>query len=228
MKRKPPSQLHNRLNLTITQAMYLLGVSAKTYKAITDKNRESDVAPTYALLIRLLSTHQNLSVIPPRLTMAEFADFLHTSTGVFPRDHASIMLGQTKTWYFKAIRNGDDMSPVAVNLARMYMAKIEREGYEALDEIRKTVEIEAESRGIENPATIWTVGQWPRNIRGKDITMIFQDPMTSLNPSFTVGFQIEETQLRQALFERTGGMYPELVTRSDLNVFLPPISYILE
>lgn len=148
--------------------MYLLGVSAKTYKAITDKNRESDVAPTYALLIRLLSTHQNLSVIQPRLTMAEFADFLHTSTGVFPRDHASIMLGQTKTWYFKAIRNGDDMSPVAVNLARMYMAKIEREGYEALDEIRRTVEIEAESRGIGNPATIWTVGQWPRNIRGRE------------------------------------------------------------
>ena len=29
--------------------------------------------------------------------------------------------------------------------------------------------------------------------------------------------------LRRALFEETGGMYPELVTRSDLEVFLPPI-----
>ena len=29
-------------------------------------------------------------------------------------------------------------------------------------------------------------------IRGKDISMIFQEPMTSLNPVFTVGFQIEE------------------------------------
>ena len=27
---------------------------------------------------------------------------------------------------------------------------------------------------------------------GKDIAMIFQEPMTSLNPVFTVGFQIEE------------------------------------
>lgn len=31
-----------------------------------------------------------------------------------------------------------------------------------------------------------------RNIRGKEITMIFQDPMTSLNPVFTIGTQISE------------------------------------
>jgi dipeptide transport system ATP-binding protein len=32
-----------------------------------------------------------------------------------------------------------------------------------------------------------------RQIVGKDIAMIFQEPMTSLNPSFTVGYQIMET-----------------------------------
>ena len=31
-----------------------------------------------------------------------------------------------------------------------------------------------------------------REIRGKDIAMIFQDPLSSLNPVLTVGFQIEE------------------------------------
>ena len=31
-----------------------------------------------------------------------------------------------------------------------------------------------------------------RGIRGNDISMIFQEPMTSLNPVFTVGFQIME------------------------------------
>lgn len=31
-----------------------------------------------------------------------------------------------------------------------------------------------------------------RTIRGKDISMIFQDPMSSLNPTFTIGFQLEE------------------------------------
>lgn len=31
-----------------------------------------------------------------------------------------------------------------------------------------------------------------KEIRGREIAMIFQDPMSSLNPSFTVGFQIDE------------------------------------
>ncbi|MFQ5468315.1 MAG: ABC transporter ATP-binding protein, partial [Kiloniellaceae bacterium] len=32
-----------------------------------------------------------------------------------------------------------------------------------------------------------------RRLTGKDMAMIFQEPMTSLNPCFTVGFQIMET-----------------------------------
>ena len=32
-----------------------------------------------------------------------------------------------------------------------------------------------------------------------------------------------KTLLRQTLFEDTGGMYPELITRPDIKIFLPPI-----
>jgi len=37
---------------------------------------------------------------------------------------------------------------------------------------------------------------------------------------------IKEADLRRSLFEHTGHMFPELVTRSDLKVFLPPIGNI--
>ncbi len=37
---------------------------------------------------------------------------------------------------------------------------------------------------------------------------------------------VAEADLRQILFEQTGGMFPELVTRPDLHVFLPPIGGI--
>ena len=42
-------------------------------------------------------------------------------------------------------------------------------------------------------------------------------------PGVANRFGCTESELRRVLFEETGGMYPELVTRSDLEVFLPPI-----
>ena len=42
-------------------------------------------------------------------------------------------------------------------------------------------------------------------------------------PGIAERFQISESRLRRTLFEQTAGMFPELVTRSDLEVFLPPI-----
>jgi GTP cyclohydrolase II len=42
-------------------------------------------------------------------------------------------------------------------------------------------------------------------------------------PGVAKRFGCSEADLRRALFEETGGMYPELVTRGDLDVFLPPI-----
>ena len=35
---------------------------------------------------------------------------------------------------------------------------------------------------------------------------------------------MEESHLRRVLYEHTGGMFPELVTRADLEIFLPPIN----
>ncbi len=54
------------------------------------------------------------------------------------------------------------------------------------------------------------------------VTKIAVEPVWWL-PGVAARFEVGETALRRALFEETGGMYPELVTRSDLEVFLPPI-----
>ncbi|KAJ6619799.1 GTP cyclohydrolase N terminal-domain-containing protein [Mycena sp. CBHHK59/15] len=42
-------------------------------------------------------------------------------------------------------------------------------------------------------------------------------------PGVAERFGISEMLLRRALFEETGGSYPELITRPDIKVFLPPI-----
>jgi GTP cyclohydrolase N terminal len=48
------------------------------------------------------------------------------------------------------------------------------------------------------------------------------DPVWYL-PGVAARFRTSETVLRRSLFEQTAGMFPELVTRPDLKVFLPPI-----
>ncbi|SMP72128.1 GTP cyclohydrolase II [Noviherbaspirillum suwonense] len=54
------------------------------------------------------------------------------------------------------------------------------------------------------------------------VTKAAIDPVWYL-PGLAERFGIKESALRRNLFEQTGGMFPELVTRSDLKVFLPPI-----
>jgi len=46
-----------------------------------------------------------------------------------------------------------------------------------------------------------------RNIRGKEISMIFQEPMTSLNPVFTIGNQISETLILHNKINRKTALY---------------------
>jgi len=74
-----------------------------------------------------------------------------------------------------------------------------------------------------------------RPLRNADGSVNNADPGVEINtskaavepvwylPGVAERFGISETLLRRALFEDTGGMYPELITRPDIKVFLPPI-----
>lgn len=55
-----------------------------------------------------------------------------------------------------------------------------------------------------------------------NITKAAVEPVWYL-PEIARRFGITEQELRRSLFEETNGMYPELMTRFDLKVFMPPI-----
>ena len=55
-----------------------------------------------------------------------------------------------------------------------------------------------------------------------NVTKIAIDPVWHI-PGLAERFGVDEHVFRRVIFEQMGGMYPELVTRSDLEVFLPPI-----
>ena len=54
------------------------------------------------------------------------------------------------------------------------------------------------------------------------VVKIAIDPVWYL-PGLAARFGTGEIELRRTLFEQTAGMFPELVTRPDMKVFLPPI-----
>jgi dipeptide transport system ATP-binding protein len=56
----------------------------------------------------------------------------------------------------------------------------------------KTATVTADRLSFDGHDLLTISPEARRKIIGKDVAMIFQEPMTSLNPCFTVGFQIEE------------------------------------
>ncbi|KAF7559203.1 hypothetical protein G7046_g4962 [Stylonectria norvegica] len=54
------------------------------------------------------------------------------------------------------------------------------------------------------------------------VTKVAVEPVWYL-PGVAARFGIDEGVLRRTLFEQCGGSYPELITRPDIKVFLPPI-----
>src|SRR6185312_11229701 len=65
-------------------------------------------------------------------------------------------------------------------------------------------------------------GNWIHANGSLSVTKIAIDPVWYL-PGIAQRFGTTENALRRILFEQTGGMFPELVTRPDMHVFLPPV-----
>lgn len=65
-------------------------------------------------------------------------------------------------------------------------------------------------------------GKIIRDNRDICVTKVAIDPVWYL-PGIAEKLEVEEGELRRTLFQETGGMYPDLITRPDLKVWLPPI-----
>lgn len=100
--------------------------------------------------------------------------------------------------------------------------------YEQGYDIRPTIAIT--KAHINMPELQWSLAKQRLQVDGKImkpggdlvVTKAAIEPVWYL-PGIAKRFGISEGEIRRALFEQTGGMFPELVTRPDLEVFLPPI-----
>ncbi|KAI9148275.1 Uracil-regulated protein [Paramyrothecium foliicola] len=107
------------------------------------------------------------------------------------------------TLFKKHLSAGIDVRPtIAITRAHMRVAEI-------IDSIK------AGTLNVDGEVVVNSLGD-------VKVTKVAVEPVWHL-PGVAARFGVEEGILRRALFEFTGGSYPELVTRPDMKVFLPPI-----
>jgi GTP cyclohydrolase II len=154
---------------------------------------------------------------------------LSIANGDFPADHkpdlenthATTMIGPYESWYdpdslvsidpwggnvqevfLDELKNGINIKPtIAVTQARLQLPEI----YDAIAKGR----LKPDGKVITETGDI-------------NVTKVALEPVWYL-PGIAKRLNIAEGELRKILFKETGGMFPELVTRPDLKVLLPPI-----
>ena len=154
---------------------------------------------------------------------------LAIASGSLDRDHQAdltdtsptVSIGPYPSW-------GDPNKIVSLDpfgtLDNNLFADLRKEGYD----IRPSIAIT--KAHINIPELQDAVAQGRLQVDGKIlkangelvVTKAAIEPVWHL-PGIAQRFGVKEGDLRRTLFEQTGGMFPELVTRPDLEVFLPPI-----
>jgi len=115
------------------------------------------------------------------------------------------------------------LDPFGARVAEVYRDYLDA-GYDLRPTIaitRAHIEIPEIRRAID-AGRLKPDGRLVRDSGSVAVTKAAVEPVWYL-PGVARRFGCSEAALRRTLFEETGGMFAELVTRSDLEVFLPPI-----
>jgi GTP cyclohydrolase II len=180
-------------------------------------------------VIATISNEQNRNAIGTHSGSYTVYRALSIASGNFPKHHKSDLentygttkIGPHASWFdpekmvsidpwggdvqdvFKnLIKDGYDIRPsIAVTQARLQIPEI-------YDAIKK-------GRLVPDGKVILQNGDI-------NVTKVALEPVWNL-PGIAKRLNIDEGELRKILFQETGGMFPELVTRPDLKILLPPI-----
>ncbi|MCO4794556.1 MAG: GTP cyclohydrolase II [Bacteriovoracaceae bacterium] len=180
-------------------------------------------------IIATISEKENRNAIGSHSGSYTVYRALSIASGEFPKDHVPDLentevtnkFGPYDSWFKKGrivsmdpwganineyfgdyLKDGYNIHPtIAVTQARLHIPEIK----EAIDKGRLKIdgEIVTEAKDIK-------------------VTKVAIEPVWFL-PGMAERLKIDEGELRKILFQETGGMFPELVTRPDLKVLLPPI-----
>ena len=154
---------------------------------------------------------------------------LSIASGEYPVDHrpdldnteATTSIGPYDSWF-------DSEKIVSIDPWGAKVQKVFSENIKAGQDIRPTIAVtqarlqlseihEAIKKGRLKPD-----GKVVMENGDVNVTKVAIEPVWYL-PGIAKRLNVTEAELRKILFKQTGGMFPELVTRPDLKVMLPPI-----
>ncbi|KAK0754809.1 GTP cyclohydrolase N terminal-domain-containing protein [Schizothecium vesticola] len=169
------------------------------------------------------SIYYALAVASKELAADHVPDFTNTepavNIGPFPQwgDKKKIVgmdpWGHMVPWLFKDIMDKDNSIPLILSVVDLRPTIAITKAHMKLSELEDSV----------RSGRLVPDGKVCINAAGElAVTKFAVEPVWYL-PGVAERFGIDEGTLRRSLFEHTGGMYPELITRGDIKVFLPPI-----
>lgn len=218
-------------NLKFERASHVILTSHKNqiYKEIPSVNWGAKTAKERGPIVATISEKDNRNAIGTHSGSYTVYRALSIAKGEFPADHksdlhnteATAQIGPHPSWtdpekivsidpwggevqkvFKEEIDKGLDVRPtIAVTQAQLQLPEIK----EAMREGR----LKADGKIVKENGDV-------------AVTKIALEPVWFL-PGIAKRLNISEGELRKILFNETGGMFPELVTRPDLHVLLPPI-----
>ena len=154
---------------------------------------------------------------------------LATAAGSMDHDHRPDLTNTAPVWDIKPQPSWSDpkkivsLDPWGAHVHGIYSKEYEQ-GYDIRPTIAITrghINMPEIARFIEDGA-IKIDGTVVTDVGDVTITKAAVEPVWFL-PGIAERIGVDEGELRRVLFQETGGMFPELVTRPDLKVLLPPI-----
>lgn len=154
---------------------------------------------------------------------------LSIASGAFPKEHRPELENTEGTFHFKSNPSWFDstkivtLDPFGADV-NIHFKKFLEEGYNVKPSIAVTqahlhipeVEIAVKEGRLKADGDI------VKEDGAVKCTKVALEPVWYL-PGMAKRLGIDEGELRKVLFQETGGMFPELVTRPDLKILLPPI-----